>query len=53
LVKGLSLDQRHGRSVREGGVMTETEGIVVLIGRVLFAVFFIRSGIGHIRSTKG
>jgi uncharacterized membrane protein YphA (DoxX/SURF4 family) len=52
-VKGLSLDQRQGRSVREGGVVTETEGIVVLLGRVLFAVFFIRSGIAHIRRHEG
>jgi uncharacterized membrane protein YphA (DoxX/SURF4 family) len=27
--------------------MTATEGVVVLIGRVLFAVFFIRSGIAR------
>ena len=33
--------------------MTETEGIVVLIGRVLFAVFFIRSGIAHVRKHEG
>jgi uncharacterized membrane protein YphA (DoxX/SURF4 family) len=29
--------------------MSATEGIIVLIGRVLFSVFFIRSGIGHVR----
>ena len=29
--------------------MTATEGFIVLIGRVLFGVFFIRSGIAHVR----
>jgi len=52
-VKGLSLDQRHGWGVREEGVMTATEGIVVLLGRVLFAVFFVRSGIAHVRKHEG
>ena len=33
--------------------MTATEGIVVLLGRVLFAVFFIRSGIAHVRKHEG
>jgi putative oxidoreductase len=33
--------------------MTATEGVVVLIGRVLFAVFFIRSGIAHVRKHEG
>jgi len=33
--------------------VTATEGIVVLIGRVLFAVFFIRSGIAHVRKHEG
>ena len=33
--------------------MTATEGFVVLIGRVLFAVFFIRSGIAHVRKHEG
>ena len=33
--------------------MTATEGIVVLLGRVLFAVFFIRSGSRTSASTKG
>lgn len=33
--------------------MTATEGVVVLIGRVLFAVFFIRSGIAHVRKYEG
>ena len=33
--------------------MTATEGIVVLIGRVLFSVFFIRSGIAHMRKHQG
>jgi uncharacterized membrane protein YphA (DoxX/SURF4 family) len=39
--------------VREGGVLTATEGIIVLHGRVLFAVFFIRSGIAHVRKHEG
>src|SRR5215204_1574662 len=42
---------RLGRS--RGGVMTATEGIVVLLGRVLFAVFFVRSGIAHVRKHEG
>ena len=29
--------------------MSAAAGIVVLVGRVLFSVFFIRSGIGHVR----
>jgi putative oxidoreductase len=29
--------------------MSAAEGIVVLVGRVLFSVFFARSGIGHVR----
>ena len=29
--------------------MTATQGIVVLLGRVLFAEFFIRSGVAHIQ----
>jgi putative oxidoreductase len=33
--------------------VTATEGIVVLLGRVLFAVFFIRSGIAHVRKHEG
>ena len=33
--------------------MTATEGVVVLIGRVLFAAFFIRSGIAHVRKHEG
>jgi putative oxidoreductase len=33
--------------------MTATEGIVVLFGRVLFAVFSIRSGIAHVRKHEG
>ena len=33
--------------------MTATEGIVVLIGRVLFALFFIRSGMAHVRKPEG
>jgi putative oxidoreductase len=33
--------------------MTTAEGILVLLGRVLFAVFFIRSGIAHIRGHQG
>jgi putative oxidoreductase len=33
--------------------MTATEGFIVLIGRVLFAVFFIRSGIAHVRKHEG
>jgi putative oxidoreductase len=33
--------------------MTATQGIVVLLGRVLFAVFFIRSGIAHLRKHEG
>ena len=33
--------------------MIETEGIVVLIGRMLFAVFSIRSEIAHIRKHEG
>lgn len=33
--------------------MTGTEGIVMLIGRVLFAVFFIRSGVAHVRKHVG
>ncbi len=32
--------------------MTATEGIVVLLGRV-FAVFFLRSGIAHVRKHEG
>jgi hypothetical protein len=51
-VKGLSIDQRHAGGSR-GRVKTATEGIVVLIGRVLFAVFFIRSGIAHVRKHEG
>ena len=33
--------------------MTATVGIVVLLSRILFAVFFIRSGIAHIRKHEG
>jgi uncharacterized membrane protein YphA (DoxX/SURF4 family) len=33
--------------------LTATEGIIVLHGRVLFAVFFIRSGIAHVRKHEG
>ncbi len=33
--------------------MTATEGVVVLIGRALFAAFFIRSGIAHVRKHEG
>ena len=33
--------------------MTATEGVVVLVGRVLFAVFFIRSGVAHVRKREG
>lgn len=33
--------------------MTSTEGIIVLIGRVLFAVFFVRSAIAHVRKHRG
>ena len=33
--------------------MTATEGIVVLVGRVLVAVVFIRSGIAHVRKHGG
>jgi hypothetical protein len=33
--------------------MTATEGIVVLLGRVLFAMFVIRSGIAHVRKHEG
>lgn len=29
--------------------MSAAAGVVVLVGRVLFSVFFIRSGIGHVR----
>ena len=32
--------------------MTEAAGILVLIGRVLFSIFFVRSGIGHVRKQQ-
>lgn len=32
--------------------MSAAAGVVVLVGRVLFSVFFIRSGIGHVRKQK-
>jgi putative oxidoreductase len=33
--------------------MSATDGIVVLLGCVLFAMFFIRSGIAHVRKHEG
>ncbi|MGA9159999.1 MAG: DoxX family protein [Actinomycetota bacterium] len=33
--------------------MTSTEGTIVLVGRILFAVFFIRSAIAHVRKHRG
>lgn len=29
--------------------MSAAAGVMVLVGRVLFSVFFVRSGIGHVR----
>lgn len=52
-VKGLSLTGATVGAFATEGVMTATEGIVVLIGRVLFALFFIRSGIAHVRKHEG
>jgi putative oxidoreductase len=32
--------------------MTAAAGLVLLFGRVLFSVFFVRSGIGHVKRSK-